>query len=786
MDRSEFLKPLRGRALVDRLQTRLTLARERKDAAQSLRDSEERTRIATEAAGFGIFAWDVPNDQATLKNPRVHEIIGRRPEAAPLRKQEFYDQYLDQADVERFEAALAEAMTGKPFAAQCRIRRGTDGALRWIEFSGRFRFAPDGSPLKLVGVVADITERRSTEEALRQSERRHRLLTQLNDAIRPLTDSHAIVLAAMRVLREHIGADRCAWAEIEEDESHFVFVDMVCAPGVAPVSGRYRLDAFGSEAPGYIRAGEAFVWNGEGFPDGASAEAYAAMGLRGLCAAPLHRGGRLVAGIGVHSLTPRDWTDEEVGIIRDVTERCWESIERARTELQLRRSHDTFFNLVANAPFGVYVVDQDLKLIQTSGGSREVFSNVDPAVGRDLLEGLRIVWTEPFATQAYERFRHTLETGEPYHSADTIQRRNDVDAIEAYDWRIARVQLPDGRYGVVCYFYDMTRRLRAEEALRESEARYRHVVESQSEMICRFKPSGEILFANAAYARSQGMTPEELVGRTFWEFVPQTEWPALEAMVAGLTAQTPERRHENRFTTADGERWTLWTNQAIAFDADGRCLEAQSSGIDISDRKRAEEHRKLLLDELNHRVKNTLAVVQGIAQQTFKGTTSIADARRAFEGRLATLASAHGLLTRTNWERAPIRVLAEEAVAGFGADPARVDLDGPPLTLSPKKAISVAMALHELGTNAVKYGALSNDLGRVIVRWRIVPEDQPTIEVVWREEGGPPVTPPTRRGFGSMIIEKALAYEIRGEVSVDYKEDGVVCTIRAPLIVNGP
>ena len=147
-----------------------------------------------------------------------------------------------------------------------------------------------------------------------------------------------------------------------------------------------------------------------------------------------------------------------MSVVRDIT-------ERRRAEEQLRRNHDTFYNLIQNNPFGVYVVDADFRLRQVSLGSRKVFQNVLPLLGRDFAEVLRTVWPEPFASEATARFRQTLDTGEPYAAMRTVERRQDVPEVEAYDWRIERVMLPDGRFGVVCYFYDLTQRQQLEAEL---------------------------------------------------------------------------------------------------------------------------------------------------------------------------------------------------------------------------------------------------------------------------------------------------------------------------------
>jgi PAS domain-containing protein len=142
--------------------------------------------------------------------------------------------------------------------------------------------------------------------------------------------------------------------------------------------------------------------------------------------------------------------------------------DRNRTEHALRAAHDTFRHLVETSPFGVYAVDADFRLVQVSAGAQKVFKNVRPLLGRDFAEVMRIVWEEPFATEAIGRFRHTLETGEPFHSPRTIEHRHDIGEIESYDWKVERVTLPDGRLGVVCHFYDLSERQRYVGALRTS------------------------------------------------------------------------------------------------------------------------------------------------------------------------------------------------------------------------------------------------------------------------------------------------------------------------------
>jgi PAS domain S-box-containing protein len=333
--------------------------------------------------------------------------------------------------------------------------------------------------------------------------------------------------------------------------------------------------------------------------------------------------------------------------------------------------------------------------------------------------------------------------------------------------------------GYVGMAIDTTDARIAQQALANSERLYRVVVESQSALVVRFRNDGEIVFANSGFARGRGKTAEELIGTSIWDPIPVSDRPERRALLDELTLASPEYRVEMRFHTGEGERWMLWTTRALAFDDQGGWLEAQSTGVDIHDRKQAEEHTKLLLNELNHRVKNTLAVVQGIARQTFKNTDP--ESRRAFEGRLAALSKAHSLLTERRWTPAPLRAIIDDVSHVCGAARERIRADGPDVMLSPRQALSIAMALHELCTNAMKYGALSIERGVVDLAWRVECGAEPSLALTWRESGGPSVRPPPERGYGSMMIERALAYDLQGSAALDFAPTGLVCTIRAPL-----
>jgi two-component sensor histidine kinase len=186
-----------------------------------------------------------------------------------------------------------------------------------------------------------------------------------------------------------------------------------------------------------------------------------------------------------------------------------------------------------------------------------------------------------------------------------------------------------------------------------------------------------------------------------------------------------------------------------------------------------------LLNELNHRVKNTLAIVQGIASQTFRNADVPAAVRNSFEARLLALASVHDVLTHENWDSAQLRDMVTVSLRPHGGDDeGRFSIRGPNLRMKPRGAVALGLALHELCTNAIKYGALSQPSGHVKVSWSI---NEDTLCFEWQESGGPPVTAPAQKGFGSRLIERALSVELNCEVALDFASDGIVCRIVAPL-----
>jgi PAS domain S-box-containing protein len=456
---------------------------------------------------------------------------------------------------------------------------------------------------------------------------------------------------------------------------------------------------------------------------------------------------------------------------------CTDIHDQKVAEEQIRRNHDTFYNLIQNNPFGVYVVDSDFRLAEASQGSQKVFADVDPLIGRDFAEVLRIVWAEPFASEAIARFRHTLETGEPYASPATVETRGDEETVEAYDWRIERIELPNGRHGVVCYFYDLSERLQFELRLKQSEERYRRIFEQTSDLILTADLNQIITDCNPSAATAVRLSRSEVIGRGISEFVSAEDFERTTAMLGRKLEDGGTTRYDVRVRSSAGE-WLFWEiNSGLTYGEDGEPIGLHVVGRDISERKRFERQQQMLVGELNHRVKNTLAIVQSLAHQTFEKDAKTGGAIASFEGRLQALATAHNLLTRKSWESASMAEVVTEALAPF-CDANRWTAEGPTLTLPPSTAVALSLATHELATNASKYGALSNDSGRVSIRWTVSTD---ALTLVWREEGGPTVAPAAKTGFGTKLIKRTLAAELRGTAELDFEPTGLVCRVKAPL-----
>jgi PAS domain S-box-containing protein len=291
----------------------------------------------------------------------------------------------------------------------------------------------------------------------------------------------------------------------------------------------------------------------------------------------------------------------------------------------------------------------------------------------------------------------------------------------------------------------------------------------------------ELRFTLVNTAYQQLIGHRQVIGRRLEEALPEMEGQGFLVLLQGVLSsgkpyigrsvsvrlqRTPDRAPEERFLD--------FIYQPIVTPLGG-VSGVFVEGSDVTDRVLAERQQKLLLDELNHRVKNTLATVQAIAHQTLRSSPEPAEFREAFESRLMALAATHDLLTATNWRGATLRDLLLAELRPFSHD--KYQLSGPEVDLTPAETLALGLVLHELATNAAKYGALSAPGGCVRIFWS---RFEGRLDIEWREQDGPEVSPPTRRGFGSRLIERSLREQLGGSARLDFAPSGLVCHIRLP------
>jgi PAS domain S-box-containing protein len=316
-----------------------------------------------------------------------------------------------------------------------------------------------------------------------------------------------------------------------------------------------------------------------------------------------------------------------------------------------------------------------------------------------------------------------------------------------------------------------------------SEARFRQMTEEAPIMIWMSNPEGHCEQLNKRARDFWGVAEDGLDQFDYSATIHPDDHADVLAQMGAAIAENRPVALRGRYANAAGDWRVLQTEARPRYARDGRFLGMVGVNVDITEQESITRQRELMLAELNHRVKNTLAVVQAIAHQTFKSDRGSVQVK-TFLGRLGVLAKAHDILSGVNWESTPMQELVREVLGGLSANRTRIVTDGPPVLLKPKQALAVALALHELQTNAMKYGALSVDQGSVSLQWRLPSRQR--LEILWQERGGPPVVAPARRGFGTLMLEKGLAAELNGVVTLEFQPDGLLCRIEAAIEeVNG-
>jgi PAS domain S-box-containing protein len=439
-----------------------------------------------------------------------------------------------------------------------------------------------------------------------------------------------------------------------------------------------------------------------------------------------------------------------------------------------------------HAPLGIAIFDRDMRYL---AASHQFLTDQDlpadtPLIGRrhyEVFPEIPQVWRDLHARVLAEGIE--LRSGE----GDRFVDRN--GKVHWIRWSMAPWRTDDGQVaGLVLYTEVVTEAVEARRQLQAAEARYRAVFSQAAIGVARVAAEGRFLEMNDQFCAIVRRSRETLQAGQFRDLVPDAVRQDTVATARALLSGERDSFVAEReiFAGDTGEPiWVHLTVSPIQTGDDPAYLLILIS--DIGDRKAAEDEQRhyqgqqrLLINELNHRVKNTLATVQSMAAQTLKTEPDPLIAFEKFEARLLGLSRVHDVLTQESWHGADLRAVADRALAPFAEVASRIALDGPSVWLAPGGALTMALIFHELATNALKYGALSCDTGRVALGWTYDPGRR-LLQLHWRETGGPAVLPPTRRGFGSRLIERSLRGELQGSATMDYRPEGLACAMIATL-----
>ena len=458
-----------------------------------------------------------------------------------------------------------------------------------------------------------------------------------------------------------------------------------------------------------------------------------------------------------------------------------EELQTVNTELQsknetLNRVNNDFRNLLDSTHIATLFLDRELHICSYTPAMTELFHLREGDKGRPITEISPRMNYPQLKDDVTRVLRHLTVT-------ERVLRRSDDAASFLLRMR-PYVTIDNVVDGVVLTFVDITESQR----LNREHSRLAAIVNSSRDAIIGLSLNDRITSWNPAAERIFAITAAQAVGQALSRLRPRDLSPEAQEFFDNHRGRQLGREFEMTWMRPTGESVPLSMNYAPVLSDDNNTLIAgELIARDITDDRRARRHTEMMMGELNHRVKNTLATVQAIVMQASTTPTDLPGFKEDFMARLMALSHTHNLLARDAWEGALLSDIVEQELNPWRlddpeADKPRIRISGDNLTLPPKQALALSMALHELTTNAAKYGALSEAQGRVVITWaaRTVGKER-WLALHWAEQNGPIVTPPKHRGFGSRLVRDGLAYELGGEVRLDFLPSGVICDIDFPL-----
>jgi PAS domain S-box-containing protein len=435
--------------------------------------------------------------------------------------------------------------------------------------------------------------------------------------------------------------------------------------------------------------------------------------------------------------------------------------------------------------YAIIALDLDGRVISWNAGAHRVLGWAEAEI---IGQSGEIIFTEQDLQDGVPRMEMATALAEGRSSDERWHQKKDGTCFWASGELMPLRERDGAVQGFIKILRDRTAQRQTELRLARSEERLNLALQAAT-MVGIW--DGDLIagrvFGDANFARIYGIDPEVAalgvpLGH-YVGFIHPDDAPAVQAEVDRLYAAGDTFVHEHRIIRPDGAlRWVIARGRLARDDA-GRPARFVGASVDITDRKLAEDRQRLLMEELAHRVKNTLTVVQAIVMQTLRGSGASPEARETLATRLLALSRAHDLLMQGSWSAASLLAIVESTVTLHAhGEAGRFRIDGPDILLGARSAMSLALVLHELATNAVKYGALSLPEGQVLILWENAEaEGQDFLRFRWEEVGGPTVVPPARQGFGTRLIERSFGQSLGVRIGLDYAETGVMFTLEAPL-----
>lgn len=757
----------------------------RKETA--LRLSSEKLRISLDVGKIGSWERDMETGEVT-GTPTFMAYLGLPPDAK-LNAAQLHDMF-HPADTERIQQAISYALKTKTdFNIEHRIIR-PDGRVGHVLVRGTAIYE-GGNAVRLIGVLQDITERAKAKEEAQLAQHRQEFLLNLNDQLASLHNPAEIMEAAARNLALLMKVDTVGYSEVYADRN-LVVVEREWSRGAISNEGQaYPFDSIPPYQIPLMLQGKPIiiedVATDPNYSDPIAQAFYRTANVRSALAVSLLRDGQLTTVLYAVNSEPRSWSSDDIALVEDVAERTWLAIEKARAEIGLRQTEARFRIIAESLPALVWILDTELRLTYTNDRWL-AFSGLPPseALGESWMK-----WVHPEDLRRVEEEVKLVRQNKSSYA--TEMRYRTVDGV--YRWHMIQAAPLFGPSGELTGWcgtsVDIHDLKETEAALRKSEDRLSLAQRAArigvfdwdvaSDFIT-WTPEQEVLF---------GISPDSFEGN--YQGWASRVHPA-DVAVFERNFREAAARHDRelpftyRIPLPNGASRNIEGTLVIFYGPDGKPSRIVGVNIDVTKHKHAEERQQLLIRELHHRVKNTLATVQAIVGSTARTATSIDDFYQGFVGRIVSLARTHNLLTEDLWQKADLQQLVKTELGPYEDEARnRILIEGPHIELPSEAAVPIGMAIHELTTNAAKHGALSTFGGQVEVRWHIEPgAEQPMLHFAWTENGGPRVTTPARQGFGSRLLQRVLATQLQAQVNLDFQEEGLHFTMVMPIPGSPP